>query len=63
MSLKENKLSRYLIDSKNELKKVAWPTKSETVKHTLIVILISLFTAALIGVLDYIFAGALTKIL
>lgn len=63
MTFKETKFVRYLSDSKNELKKVAWPTKNETFKHTLLVIGISLFTAAFLGVLDYVFSKLLSTIL
>ncbi|NQT49065.1 preprotein translocase subunit SecE [Candidatus Kuenenbacteria bacterium] len=59
MDIKENKLVKYLIESKKELKKVTWPTKKETTKHTLIVIGLSLFVAAFLGVLDYIFSEVL----
>jgi preprotein translocase subunit SecE len=35
-----------------ELKKVEWPTRAETIKLTVIVILISVAVGAFIGVLD-----------
>jgi len=63
MSFKENKLSKYLIDSVAELKKVSWPTKKEVVKHTAIVIGVSLFIAAFLGLLDFGFTRLLTVIL
>jgi len=59
MNLKENRLVKYLIESKRELKKVTWPTKKETTKHTLIVIGLSLFVAAFLGILDFIFSKLL----
>ena len=49
MSIKENKIVKYVIDSKNELKKVAWPTRKETIKNTMLVIGISLATAVFLG--------------
>jgi len=48
-----NRLTAYLKDSLTELKKVNWPTKKETAKHTLIVIGLSLFVAMFLGVLDF----------
>ncbi|MFA5358384.1 MAG: preprotein translocase subunit SecE [Patescibacteria group bacterium] len=51
-----NKIVDYFKESKAELKKVAWPTKKETTKHTLLVIGISLGLAAILGALDYIFS-------
>lgn len=59
MSFKETRLVQYLISSKTELKKVTWPTREETTKHTLIVIGISLFTAFFLGVLDFAFSRLL----
>jgi len=54
---------KYLIEAKQELKKVTWPTKKETTKHTLIVIGLSLFVAAFLGVLDFAFSRALALFL
>lgn len=53
MKLQENRLIKYLIDSRTELKKVTWPTKKETTKLTLIVLGVSIFTAAFLGFLDF----------
>jgi len=41
--------------AKAELKKVTWPTKTELVRMTSIVILISLIIGLYIGLLDYAF--------
>jgi len=50
-----NKIKSFLQESKQELKKVNWPTKDETVKYTMFVISFSLILAAFLGVLDFIF--------
>lgn len=63
MSYQENRLVRYLIDSKRELKKVTWPTKKETTKHTLIIIGVSLGTAVFLGVLDLVFSKIVAALL
>ncbi len=47
-----NKLINYIKESKDELKKVVWPSRKETIKYTLLVIGISLGVAAFLGVLD-----------
>ncbi|MBU4331768.1 preprotein translocase subunit SecE [Patescibacteria group bacterium] len=47
-------LIEYIKDSKTELKKVTWPTRQETIKHTLMVIGVSLGVAAFLGIVDYI---------
>ena len=44
-----------------ELKKVNWPTRQETLKYTLIVIGISVVTAAFLGGLDVVFTTLLNK--
>ncbi|MAF24104.1 preprotein translocase subunit SecE [bacterium] len=50
-----NSLIKYLREARTELKKVVWPTRSETINHTILVIAISLVTAAFLGVVDIIF--------
>ena len=44
---------RFLIDVKNELTKVVWPSKKDTIRYTAAVILFSLVAAAILGVADY----------
>ena len=48
-----NKLIQYIKDSKTELKKVVWPSKKQTINHTLLVIGFSLGVAAFLGVVDF----------
>jgi preprotein translocase subunit SecE len=47
------KIIQYFKDSRIELKKVVWPTKKETTRHTLIVIGVSIFVAAFLGAVDF----------
>jgi len=54
-----NKITQYLKESKDELKKVVWLTRKELINHTLIVIGVSLVVAAFLGLIDY----GLTKII
>ena len=49
------KLLNYIKESYAEMKKVTWPTKKETYRYTLMVIGVSLATAAFLGLLDAIF--------
>lgn len=51
-----NTIVRDVID---ELRKVTWPTREETIKLTMIVIVISLLIGAYIGIIDVL----LTKLL
>ena len=48
-----NKTKIYIKESVNELKKVVWPTKKETINHTLLVIGISAGIAIFLGLVDY----------
>ncbi|MGB9721674.1 MAG: preprotein translocase subunit SecE [bacterium] len=54
-----NKILEYIKNIFLEMKRVTWPTKNELVNSTIIVIVISIFVAALIFVLDRIFTGLL----
>ena len=46
---------QYVKDSKEELKKVSWPSKKDTIKGTWTVVIFTLIVAAFLGVLDYFF--------
>ena len=50
-----NALAVYLRESIDELKKIVWPTREETVQHTVSVIVISLIVASFLGGADYLF--------
>ena len=56
-------LVQYIKDSKNEIKKVTWPNKKEVKQHTMLVIGISLATAAFLGIVDYILTQIVGKII
>jgi len=60
---KSNRIVQYIKESKSEMKKVTWPTKKETVKHTMIVIGVSLGVAVFLGALDYIFSKVISAII
>ncbi|MFA6254465.1 MAG: preprotein translocase subunit SecE [Patescibacteria group bacterium] len=46
------RLTNYLKASQQELKKVVWPSKKEVIRHTLLVIGISVGVAAFLGIAD-----------
>ena len=48
-----SKIFDYFKSSKEELKKVAWPTRKETTRNTVLVIGISAGVGVFLGVLDY----------
>jgi preprotein translocase subunit SecE len=53
---KDNFIVKYFKETRAELKKVTWPTRQEAVNLTLIVVGFTVFMAALLGIIDYIFA-------
>ena len=56
-----SKIKSYIIESKQEFKRVNWPTKQETGRMTLIVVILSLATALFLGALDFVFRYLLGK--
>ena len=48
------RLRAFLTDTKNELKKVTWPTKEELKESTRVVIVASFLLTVFIGVIDQI---------
>ena len=53
---------QYLQDTRAELRHVAWPTQMQTIVYTILVIAISIFIAAYLGLFDYLFTGALARV-
>lgn len=58
-----NKLTNYIKNSIIELKKVSWPTKQQVIRHTLLVITISLVVAVFLGIVDFILTKALQLVI
>ncbi len=50
------KIIEYFKETRKEMKHVNWPTKSQAMNYTLLVIGISLATALLLSVADYVFS-------
>ncbi|MFC1647227.1 preprotein translocase subunit SecE [Patescibacteria group bacterium] len=48
-------ITKFIREVINELKKVNWPTREDTVKLTVVVVVLSLIVGAFIGMLDLIF--------
>lgn len=57
------RIKLFLTESKQELKRVNWPRREETVRYTIFVIVLSLIIAAFLGILDYAFIQILQKII
>jgi len=54
---------QYLKDTRGELHHVAWPTRTQTILYTVIVMAISVFVAFYLGLFDFIFTTGLSRIL
>lgn len=63
MNMAGQKVKQYFIDSYQELKRVVWPTRSQTINHTLIVIFFSLAVAVFLGALDMLFTYGVQRLL
>lgn len=58
-----SKLTNYLKDVKLEMRKVEWPTRAQWVRHTIMVIVITLVVALILSAFDFIFTGILRNII
>jgi len=45
----------FLRETKDELKKVVWPTRQEVIRLTFVVIIVSLIVGLFLGGLDFVF--------
>jgi len=55
------KIKTFLKEVWLELKKVNWPTKKETIKYTLIVIVTTVVVALFLGAVDFLFTRFLNR--
>ena len=49
---KQNAIQRYFNETTGELKKVSWPTRSEAVQLTILVIIVMFGMGVLLGLVD-----------
>ena len=54
-----SRIGNYLRDTKAEMKHVSWPTQTQTVVYSILVILISAIVALFLGAFDYVFTNLL----
>ncbi len=57
-----NRLISYFRESRDELRKVVWPSRKQTVNDTIVVVAISLFVAVFLGSLDLLMNFGLEKL-
>lgn len=54
---------KYLTEVSNEVKKVTWPSRQQTIDMTVLVVGVSLLIGVYIGALDFLFQELLAKVL
>jgi preprotein translocase subunit SecE len=54
-----NRFITYLKETKGEFKHVSWPTRKQATIFTVVVIVVSLLTAAYLGLFDWVFTTIL----
>ena len=54
---------QYLKDTRGELRHVAWPTQTQTIVYTALVIALSILVSAYLGFFDYVFTTGLSRAL
>ena len=55
-------IKNYFVGSYQEMKKVNWPTKNQTINYSVLVIVLSVGLALFFGVLDYAFNWGITEL-
>ena len=50
------RIKRWFKETAGELRKVSWPTREEAIALTRIVLIVTIIMAAILGILDFIFA-------
>lgn len=55
-------LSKYFRDTFAEMRQVAWPTQSQALKYTALVVGISVFVALFVAAFDYLFSLGINAI-
>jgi len=56
-------LFRYFRESKEEIRKVSWPSKQDTTKYSLIVIVLSIAVATFFAILDWVLSLGLEQLI
>ncbi|MFZ0548754.1 MAG: preprotein translocase subunit SecE [Candidatus Promineifilaceae bacterium] len=54
-----NPISKYIRETRGELRKVTWPTREESQRLTAIVLGVTVVMAIFLGVLDFIFSNGI----
>jgi len=57
-AVSQNRIVNYLQETWFELKKVSWPTRSEAINLTIIVVSVTTFLSIVLGLMDWLFSTA-----
>lgn len=57
------RIQTFLMESRMELRKVSWPSREDTVRFTIFIIVFSFILGLFLGFLDYVFLKGLGGIL
>lgn len=58
-----NALMNYFKDVRSEMRHVSWPTRSQAVTYTAVVLGVSAVTSLYLGAWDYLFSALIQKII
>ena len=56
-------ISEYIKETRAEMKHVNWPTRSQAINYSVLVIGISVVTAVILGLFDFVFSLGLEKVI
>mgnify|MGYP001572478266 CR=1 FL=1 len=57
-----NAIKNYFVGAFQEMRKVTWPSKSQTINYSVLVIALSVGMALFFGLLDYVFNWGITNL-
>ena len=61
--MKNNPVTNFFIDVREEIKKISWPTSKQTIDTTLLVVAATIVIAIYLGVIDYVLTFLVQKFL
>ena len=56
------KIKKFFRDYKSEMKKIVWPTRTQVLKNTGVVLVAIIFIAVIVGVLDLVFGLGVSQL-
>jgi preprotein translocase subunit SecE len=63
INLRDNRVVNYFRETFYELKKVSWPTRSEALNLTTMVIVVTLFLSVVLSIMDWLFEQGFSLII